>query len=416
MEKASWGRAGKAGDVPIKVSSATDASAIEIAICAISPAQHFTFPAPASPKVADSCHPIGCTLANMQVKILGSAAGGGFPQWNCACANCSTVRGGTFRGKTRTQTQAAISADGESWFLLGASPDLRAQIEATPELHPQVEVVKTASEKTVGKKTTVKKMAGQKLTEEKLTEEKLIKEKTARQSPIAGVVLANADVDHVFGLLLLRELQPLRVYATKSVRRILTKDNSMFAMLERVPDQVQWIEFAPGAQFPLLNPAAEDSGLRCRSLSLGTHFPAYVSPPRRSQLDPLEASLGLMIDSPSGKRLAFMPAVPRIDASLLKQLDTCDVLLFDGTFWSQDELIRTQGGGRTAGQTANEMGHVPVSAADGTLVRLAQLRRPRKIYVHINNTNPMLNEAGPEFRQVREAGWEIAEDGWQLEL
>lgn len=314
----------------------------------------------------------------MHVKILGSAAGGGFPQWNCACANCSAVRAGTFRGKARTQTQVAVSADGKSWFLLGASPDLRAQIEATPEL-------------------CARPQAG---------------EKNVRQSPIAGVVLANADLDHVLGLLLLRELQPLRVHATKSIRRILTKDNSMFAMLERVPNQVAWIEFAPGAQFPLLTPSGEDSGLRCRSLPFGTHFPAYVSAPRRSQLHPLEASLGLIIDSPSGNRLGFMPAVPRIDPSLFKQLDTCDVLLFDGTFWSQDELICIQG----SGQTAHDMGHIPVSSEGGTLVRLAQLRRPRKIYVHINNTNPMLNEAGPEFRQVREAGWEIAEDGWQLEI
>jgi pyrroloquinoline quinone biosynthesis protein B len=314
----------------------------------------------------------------MQVRILGSAAGGGFPQWNCACANCGALRAGTFRGKARTQTQVAVSEDGRSWFLLGASPDLRAQIEATPELHPRAPSGKEAP----------------------------------RRSPIAGVVLANADLDHVLGLLLLRELQPLRVHATKSVRRILTKDNSMFAMLQRVPNQVMWIEFMPGAQFPLLNPAGEDSGLRCRAIPLGAHFPGYVSPPRRSQLAPLEASVGLFLESPSGKRLAFMPAVPRLDNLLLKQLDSCDVLLFDGTFWSQDELICIQG----SGQTAEDMGHVPVSSPGGSLTRLAKVRRPRRIYVHINNTNPILNEAGPEYRKVREAGWEIAEDGCQFEI
>ena len=309
----------------------------------------------------------------MRVKILGSAAGGGFPQWNCACPNCRALRAGTFNGKPRTQAQIAISADGREWFLLGASPDLRAQIEATPELHPRDGL---------------------------------------RQSPIAGAVLLNADIDHVLGLLLLRELQPLRVHATKSVRRILTKDNSMFAMLQRVPNQVQWIELQPGALFPLLNPSGEDSGLHCRSLPLGTHFPAYVSPPRRSQLHPLEASLGLIIESSSGKRLGYMPAVPRFDESMLKHFDSCDVLLFDGTFWSEDELIQIQG----SGQTANDMGHTPVSGASGSLSRLAQVRRPRKIYVHINNTNPMLNETGPEHRQVRESGWEVAEDGWQFDL
>lgn len=312
----------------------------------------------------------------MRVKILGSAAGGAFPQWNCACPNCRAVRAGTFRGKTRTQTQVAISANDRTkaetndWFLLGASPDLRAQIEATPELHPRNGI---------------------------------------RQSPIAGAVLTNADIDHVLGLLLLRELQPLRVHATEPVRRILTEDNSMFAMLQRVPNQLTWTSFSPRTTFSLHTPSGEDSGLRCRALSLGTHYPAYVSQQRQSALNAAEASLGLMVGTSSGKRLAYMPAVPQIDDALLKELDSADVLLFDGTFWSDDELIRIQG----SGQTAQQMGHVPVTES---LSKLAQLRRPRKIYLHINNTNPMLNEAGPEFRQVRESGWEIAEDGWQFEL
>jgi pyrroloquinoline quinone biosynthesis protein B len=323
----------------------------------------------------------------MRVKILGSAAGGGFPQWNCLCPNCRALRAGTFRGKARTQTQIAVSADGASWFLLGASPDLHAQIEAAPELQPQ-----QSAASTTGKDKAQKNLA--------------------RHSPISGVVLANADIDHVLGLLLLRELQPLRVHATKSIRRILTKDNSMFAMLQRIPAQVVWNEFTVGTSFPLLNSAGEDSGLRCRALSLGTHYPAYVSPPRRSQLALEEASLGLIVESPSGKRLAFLPAVPRIDARLFKQLDSADVLLFDGTFWSADELIQIQG----SSESAWDMGHVPVSSPEGSLARLAQLGHPRKIYLHINNTNPMLNEAGPEHAEVRKAGWETAEDGWQFEL
>ena len=309
----------------------------------------------------------------MRVKILGSAAGGGFPQWNCLCLNCRAVRAGTFPGKARTQTQIAVSGDGKSWFLLGISPDLRQQIEVTPELHPH----------------------GQ--------------QETTRHSPIAGAVLTNADVDHTLGLLLLRELQPLHAYATASVRRILTEDNSMFAMLQRIPNQVEWIDFAPGESFTLLTPTGENSGLSARALSLGTHFPAYVSQQRQSELNAREASLGLILESPSGKRLACMPAVPEIDNDLLAEFESADVLLFDGTFWSDGELIRIQG----SSQTARQMGHVPVLES---LSRLAQLRRPRKIYVHINNTNPMLNEAGPEYAQVRKAGWEIAEDGWQFEL
>jgi pyrroloquinoline quinone biosynthesis protein B len=306
----------------------------------------------------------------MQVKILGSAAGGAFPQWNCACPNCRAVRAGTFHGKPRSQTQVAITQDGRSWFLLGASPDLRAQIEATPELHPRDGL---------------------------------------RQSPIAGVVLANADLDHVLGLLLLRELQPLRIHATASVRRILLQDNSMFGMLQRIPDQTKWADFESGREFSLRNSQGEDSGLLCRPQSLGSHYPSYVTAERQSRLSPGEASLGFFIDSISGGRLAYMPAVPQVDDALLQQLDACDVLLFDGTFWSDDELVRVQG----SGQTARQMGHIPV---ESTLAKLAGLRRPRKIFLHINNTNPMLDEASPQYRQVRGAGWEIAEDGWQFNL
>ncbi len=344
----------------------------------------------------------------MQSKILGSAAGGGFPQWNCACPNCHTLRQGTFRGKARSQTQVAISPDGRSWFLLGASPDLRAQIESTPELHARDGL---------------------------------------RQSPIAGAILANADIDHVLGLLLLRELQPLRVYSTGSVCRILREDNSMFGMLNRVANQIVWHDIEAGTQFEMRSAEGEDSGLRCRAWSLSEHYPAYVAGNRRSQLTPGEASLGLMISSsggadalvrparsevgrprtgasgvpsstssrgtPSeastGKILAYFPAVPEITGELLAEINACDLLLFDGTFWSDDELIRIQG----SGQTARQMGHVPVET---TLTMLAEVRRPRKIFLHINNTNPMLDEASPQYRQVRGAGWEVAEDGWQFDL
>jgi pyrroloquinoline quinone biosynthesis protein B len=311
----------------------------------------------------------------MHVKILGSAAGGGFPQWNCACPNCRSLRAGKFRGKARTQAQVAISSDSERWFLLGASPDLRTQIETTPELHPHTL-------------------------------------DATRHSPICGAVLLNADLDHVLGLLLMRELQPLNAYATLSVRRILTEDNSMFVMLNRIDGQLKWNEIVTGETFPLLTPLGEDSKLRCRALSLGRHYPAYVSRRRQADLVRQEASLGLIVEAPSGKRLAYMPAVPQIDDVLLKEAGSADILLFDGTFWSDDELIQIQG----SGASALEMGHVPVSSPTGSLAQLAHLKCPRKIYIHINNTNPMLDEASTEYREVRDAGWEIAEDGWQFEL
>jgi pyrroloquinoline quinone biosynthesis protein B len=307
----------------------------------------------------------------MRIAILGSAAGGGFPQWNCNCRNCSSSREGTFDGKPRTQTQVAISNDDRAWFLLNTSPDLRTQIEATAVLHPR---------------------------------------NHGRNSPIDGVLLTSGDIDQVAGLLSLRELQPFCIYCTPSIRRILQEDNSMFAMLNRVPDQVSWKEIGCDGGFCLQGEGG--AGINCNVFSLGNRFPAYVSRNRFSALKPEEALLGVVAESSSGKRLAYMPAVPEVDDSLLKRLEEADLLLFDGTFWSDDELIRVQGGG----STARQMGHIAVSGADGSLRKLAALRRPRKIFIHVNNTNPMLEESGPEYAEVRAAGWEVAEDGWSLEL
>jgi pyrroloquinoline quinone biosynthesis protein B len=307
----------------------------------------------------------------MLIKILGSAAGGGFPQWNCNCRNCRSLRDGTFKGKPRTQTQVAICQNNRAWFLLNASPDLRTQIEATPVLHPR---------------------------------------NHGRNSPIGGVLLTSGDIDQVTGLLSLRELQPFPIYCTPSIRRILQEDNSMFAMLNRVPGQVSWTDISCDGSFCLQ--VERGVGIDCRVFSLGSRFPAYVSPDRSLALKQEDALLGVIASSSADRHMAYMPAVPDVDDSLLEQLEETDLLLFDGTFWSDDELIRVQGSGSTAG----EMGHIPVSGAEGSLRKLAGLRRPRKVFVHINNTNPMLDETGTEYAQVRAAGWEVAEDGWSLDL
>lgn len=309
----------------------------------------------------------------MRIEILGSAAGGGFPQWNCNCRNCHSLRAGNFSGKSRTQTQVAVSDDGRAWFLLNASPDLRLQIERTPALQPHA---------------------------------------TVRDSPIAGVLLTSADIDQIAGLLSLRELQSFRSYLTPSLRRILREDNSVFGMLNRVPQQVCWTDIGLGENFPLLTMAGDESGICCEVFSLGNKYPVYISRERAASLEPEEALLGVMLTASSGGRLAYVPAVPVIDERLLRHLETADLVLFDGTFWSDDELIQVQG----SGATAREMGHVPVSGADGSLRLLSELRRSRKVFVHVNNTNPMLDESGPEYREVRAAGWEVAEDGWQLDL
>jgi pyrroloquinoline quinone biosynthesis protein B len=309
----------------------------------------------------------------MRIEILGSAAGGGFPQWNCNCRNCRSLRAGKPSFKSRTQTQVAVSADGSSWFLLNASPDLRMQIERNPVLQPR---------------------------------------NGARDSPIAGVMLTSADIDQIAGLLSLRELQPFRVYCAPSLRRILQEDNSVFGMLNRFPEQVRWTEIELGESFPLLTSAQEDSGIDCEAFSLGNKYPPYVPPKRSATLKPEEALLGVMLTSASGARLGYLPAVPAISDALLRILETADMVLFDGTFWSNDELIQVQG----SGATAREMGHVPVSGGDGTLQALAGLDRPRKVFVHVNNTNPMLDESSAEYCQLASAGWELAEDGCHFNL
>jgi pyrroloquinoline quinone biosynthesis protein B len=309
----------------------------------------------------------------MRIEILGSAAGGGFPQWNCNCRNCESVRAGTHPFKSRTQTQVAVSGDGHSWFLLNASPDLRMQIEQTSALKPRI---------------------------------------PGRDSPIEGVLLTSADIDQIAGLLSLRELQPFRIYCTASLRQILQEDNSIFGMLNRVPQQVCWMDVKIDEIFPLCTTVGNSSGVCCEVFSLGDRYPVYISPERAATLMPEEASLGVMLTASSGGRLAYMPAVPAISERLLQVLESADLLLFDGTFWSDDELIQVQG----TGATAREMGHVPVSGTEGSLRKLAALRRPRKVFVHVNNTNPMLDESGAEFRELRAAGWEVAEDGWYFNL
>src|SRR6202171_379195 len=196
----------------------------------------------------------------MRIQILGSAAGGGFPQWNCGCGNClavretapKNVRESKFSGKARTQAQLALSADGSAWFLAGASPDLAFQIENSPALHPRA------------------------------------LHNTPRDSPVAGVVLGSSDLDHVLGLLLLCELQPLRVYAAPSILRILREENSMFGMLNRVNPQVVWTPMESGPSFPLLSADGKGSGLRCETLFISGRYPKYVKT-EIAKLSPQEA-------------------------------------------------------------------------------------------------------------------------------
>lgn len=275
------------------------------------------------------------------------------------------------RGSARTQAQVAVSSDGESWYLLNASPDLPRQIESFPKLQPA---------------------------------------RRSRETPIAAFVLTSGDLDHILGLILLRESQPLRVYATRSIRKLLIENNIIFGM---VRDQIAWDEIVPGRQFELSSVDGASSGIQCRPFPLSGNYPYYVGRELASSLVSPEALVALELDSlrPGGK-LVYMPAAPGVENSWLEILANCDVLLFDGTFWSDDELIQVRSGSRTACQ----MGHIPISGPGGSLERLASLKRPRKIFIHVNNTNPILDEDSPEYRRVLDSGWEVARDGQEFEL
>ena len=298
----------------------------------------------------------------MNFKLLGTAAGGGFPQWNCACTLCDLCRNFPDVVRPRLQLQAAFSTDAEKWFLINASPDLRFQIESNPELQPSA-------------------LHGK------------------RNTPIQGIILTSADLDQVLGLLLLREFQPLTIYSTRVVRRVL-EANSFFRMLERVPNQLTWVEIHPGKAFNLGNQVT------CTPLSLSGSLPYYA---RGLEEERGQASLGLLLEA-DGRRLAYTPSLPGVTNAIREMYDSCDVILVDGTFWSDAELSSTQSGT----PLARSIGHVPMSGKDGTIALLAGTSARQRIFIHINNTNPVLDTRGPEYKYVSDAGWQIGQDGWQL--
>ena len=311
----------------------------------------------------------------MQIRILGSAAGGGFPQWNCACRNCSGFRTGSVRATARTQTQLAFSPDGQVWFLLGASPDLRTQILSTPQLAPQGD--------------------------------------EPSGTPIGGVFLSSADVDSVMGLLHLREFQSFFLFATPAIQKIVQTENRIFDVLERADPPVQWQSLNPGGRLACRfgeDPSAPPA-FTCSAIPLGGSFPDYVSGELRRSLAAQESVVAFRFEQ-AGKSFFFAPALPDISGEWLKAASASNVAFLDGSFWADDELLAT---GR-AQKTAREMGHVPLSGRDGLLAQFPADSTARKVLIHINNTNPILDETTAEHRTVREAGFEIAYDGMEFTL
>jgi pyrroloquinoline quinone biosynthesis protein B len=299
------------------------------------------------------------------VRVLGSAAGGGSPQWNCACPTCRAVRDGSPLARPRTQSSIAVSPDYRGWFLVNASPDIRAQLESFPALHP--------SSGPEGNRVV----------------------------PLQAVLLTDAELDHTLGLLLLREGGDLVLHATEATHDTLCAGTSLLRTLEAYC-RVEWRPVVPGTDVPL------GGGLSYRAFDVPTTKKARFG----SGAEEGRVVGYRLTDERSGRALVHLPVVQELTPAVLDELGDCACLLVDGTCWTDDELIRLG----LAGRTAREMGHLPISGPGGSLEQLAQLPIERRIYVHVNNTNPILLEDAPERRTVEDHGMEVAVDGLELQV
>ncbi|HSC02060.1 MAG TPA: pyrroloquinoline quinone biosynthesis protein PqqB [Solirubrobacteraceae bacterium] len=298
----------------------------------------------------------------MHIRILGSAAGGGFPQWNCRCPTCEAARAGV-RARPRMQSSLAIRGAEGPWFLVNASPDARQQLEAITDVH----------------------LDG------------------VRTPPVAGVLLTDAEIDHTAGLLLMRESSvPIRVYGEAGVEGALRDGYPVLSMLERYCG-LEWRTLEPEQA-----EALDGSSLTVESFDTGGDAPRYLD---GSGVE-LEACGFVFRDNVGGGVVTYVPGMARLDDAVLARLAASDLVLADGTFWRDDELAQLG----ISARSAREMGHLPLSGPGGTLEALAQLERPRKALVHINNTNPILLEDSPERAEVVRAGVEVAYDGLEVEL
>ncbi|PFG97399.1 pyrroloquinoline quinone biosynthesis protein B [Saccharopolyspora erythraea NRRL 2338] len=297
----------------------------------------------------------------MWLRVLGSAAGGGFPQWNCACPGCRAVRDGSRPCRPRTQSALAVSADYQRWFLLNASPDIRAQIESFPALQPGA----------------------------------------GRATPLRAVLLTDAEIDHTLGLLLLREGRALELHATPAVRETLCDGTAILRTLEAYC-RVEWRPVVPGAD---------------ASLGAGLSYRAFEVPTTKAARFGAGGQQGRVVgyrvtEEATGRAAVYLPGVQELTAEVRAELDDCACLFVDGTCWHDDELIRLG----LAGKTARDMGHLPVGGAGGSLEQLSSLPIERKIYVHVNNSNPILMDDAPEREVVEKRGMEVAEDGLEVRI
>ena len=312
----------------------------------------------------------------MRILVLGSAAGGGYPQWNCFCPICEAARTG--EAQPRTQSSIAVSSDDTTWFLVNASPDLGQQILANKALHPR------PAEAGEG----------------------------VRHSPIGGIVLTNADIDHIAGLLTVRESSPFALWATARVQETL-RANSVFGVLN--PEFVSRREMKLAEPFELVAPGGAGSGLSVEPFAVPGKVALYLEDETAGgNFGTVEEdTIGLCIsDARNGRRFFHVPGCAAVTPALAARLKGAALVLFDGTVWEDAEMPNRKAGRKTGAR----MGHMAMSGPDGSMAAFAALGVARRIYIHINNTNPVLLPSSPERTEAEAAGWEIGFDGMEIVL
>lgn len=303
----------------------------------------------------------------MYIYVLGSAAGGGFPQWNCNCPNCHGVRTGTIQAKPRTQSSIAVSENGTDWVLLNASPDIRQQLFEFKAAQPA---------------------------------------RKLRDTGITSVILMDSQLDHTTGLLTLREGCPMNVWCTEMVHQDLTSGFPVFNMLKHWNGGLQYNQINPKQAFKIDG----FENLEFVPLIIKSAAPPY-SPHRHDPHDGDNIAL-IIKDHKTQKQLFYAPGLGKIDDQIMQIMHSSDCVMIDGTLWTDDEMQQTGVGTKTG----REMGHLYISGEGGSLSYLNQLSTPKKVLIHINNTNPILNENSSQFAELKANGVEVAYDGMQLEL
>jgi pyrroloquinoline quinone biosynthesis protein B len=301
-------------------------------------------------------------MGRLTARVLGSAAGGGFPQWNCCCPTCRLAWAGDARVRPRTQASLAVSADGENWLLINASPDLPQQLRQTNALRPRNGI---------------------------------------RGSPIKAVLLTGAEIDQVAGLLSLREREPFLLCAT-AVTLAALAENAMFGVL--APDVVSRKALVPAA------PLALPGRLQVQLFTVPGKVPLYLEGENPDTASETAANVGVEICADKA-RLLYIPGAAAVTAAMTARMAGADVVFFDGTLFRDDEMIATG----TGSKTGRRMGHMPIDGEGGSLAALEDIAA-RRVYVHINNTNPILIAGSPERIHVERKGWEVAEDGMEIAL